>query len=77
MKDKREKNIFIRCEDGSYLRVKAVTRIYAQEEVISGKGLIYAVAPGPQLPYIVYSYETLHDAEAALSMLIASIEETA
>jgi len=70
----RYKSRYILCEDGSYLHVRNVTRLFVVEDGVTRRGNIKASVIGPAMPFTVAEYDTQHEAELALQALIAQLE---
>lgn len=67
---------FIRCEDGSYVYVKNVTRLSVETDTLSDKSKIKAHHNGPSMPFTVADFETRREAEMWLLDLVDRIEYT-
>lgn len=67
-------NKYIRCDDGSYLAVRHVSRLFVQEDVTTDTGVLKASIPGPAHPFTVAKYDSARDAQIALLDLIERIE---
>lgn len=61
---------FIMCEDGSFLKIKNITRLWTEEDAISRRGAIKASMIGPAMPFTVAEFNTKSDAAMALRALI-------
>lgn len=68
------KSKFILCEDGSYLKVKNITRMWAAEDAITRRGTIKASMIGPAMPFTVSEHDTKDRAAQALQALVALVE---
>jgi len=64
---------FIRCEDGSYVHVRNVTRL-SVEVTYDDKATIKAHHNGPSMPFTVARFETSRDANSWLMDLVDRIE---
>jgi len=64
---------FIRCEDGSYVHVRNVTRL-SVEVTYDDKATIKAHHNGPSMPFTVAEFGTSRDASSWLMDLIDRIE---
>lgn len=64
---------FIRCEDGSYVHVRNVTRL-SVEVAYDDKATIRAHHNGPSMPFTVARFETSREAQSWLMDLVDRIE---
>lgn len=64
---------FIRCEDGSYIHIRNITRLAIQSEY-NDKATIRAHHNGQAMPFTVAQFETTRHAEAWLMDLVERIE---
>jgi hypothetical protein len=65
---------FIMCEDGSYLHIRNITRMWVAEDTITRRGEIKASMIGPAMPFTVAEYDTKDRAAQALLALVTEIE---
>lgn len=66
---------FILCENGSYLLVRNITRLFVQTDEIKRTGVIKASTVGPAMPFVVASYDNKLAAKVALQELVDRIEK--
>lgn len=66
---------FIRCENGSYLLIRNITRLFVQTDEVRRTGVIKASTIGPAMPFTVAQYDNKLTAEVALQELIDRIEK--
>lgn len=64
---------FIRCEDGSYLHVRNITRLAVQTDY-DDKSRIKAHHNGPAMPFTVAQFETSREAQNWLRDLVDRLE---
>lgn len=69
------KSMFIRCENGNYLLIKNITRLFVQADEITRKATVKASTIGPAMPFTVAQYDNKNLAEIALTELIDRIEK--
>lgn len=69
------KSKFILCEDGSYLHIKNITRLWVAEDAITRRGQIKASMIGPAMPFTVSEHDTKDSAAMALQALVELTEE--
>ena len=69
------KSKFIRCENGNYLLIRNVTRLFVQADEISKTAVIKASTIGPAMPFEVARYDNKLSADVALQELIDRIEK--
>ena len=69
----KPRNKFIRCEDGSYVHVKNVTRLSLQTD-FHDQTKIMAHHNGPGMPFPVAEFSARKDAQLWLTDLIERIE---
>lgn len=66
---------FIKCDDGSYLYVRNITRVFITTDVTDENAIIKASVIGPAMPFTVTKYPDKHQAELALVDLILRLED--
>lgn len=69
-------NKFVLCEDGSYLYIRNITRLFLAEDTITKGCSIKASVIGPAMPFLVADFESRAVAALHLHALIEQIEGT-
>lgn len=65
---------FILCENGSYLLIRNITRLFVQVDEIKKTAVIKASTVGPAMPFVVAEYASKTAADLALLELVDQIE---
>ena len=65
---------FIHCEDGSFLLVANITRIFITEDTITKTSEIKASTLGPAMPFTLGRYDGRLNATLALAEIITALE---
>ena len=65
---------FILCEDGSFLHIRNITRLFLAEDTITKGCSIKASVIGPAMPFLVADYDSRDAAATSLQELINLIE---
>lgn len=65
---------FIRCEDGSQIQIRHISRLFVQEDVVRGTATVMASLPGPAHPFVVYRSDNRNAAQVWLDILVDQVE---
>lgn len=68
---------FIRCENGSFLLIRNITRLFVETDNIKKTAAIKASTVGPALPFTVATYDNTNQADTGLYMMVNWIEGNA